>query len=359
MDEGNEKWLKAKDDFNDWYMQQHTKLLNALDMYKSLITSLLMDREELCSNPEIEGRLKEKRECLVKFERKYLKEYKDDDEITCEEIKSHITDLIGIRVICSYEDEIEKVKEIIENNFTIISETDKTSELEKSDAFDNSSKFGYKGFHLDIKLNDDRLKFDEYKKLEKYNVEVQIRTAIQHAWSQLDHKIKYKHNIPEELKRAINRLSALFEIADSEFMRIRKETSKQDKESEKKIKDAESNKESDDSEKLDSITFENFMRIKFFNFLNQPPQLRNMLLTLFEVDKNISIKVLVSAFDKKYEVVNNYVDYARRVGLVYSMNPYTQLRHILYAYDKEKYSSLLNSIQKINFDHYCNDNSKQ
>jgi putative GTP pyrophosphokinase len=39
----------------------------------------------------------------------------------------------------------------------------------------------------------------------------------------LDHKIKYKKSIPHKLKRRINRLSALFEIADDEFLRIKKE----------------------------------------------------------------------------------------------------------------------------------------
>jgi hypothetical protein len=49
----------------------------------------------------------------------------------------------------------------------------------------------------------------------------------------LDHKIKYKKSIPQYLKRRINRLSALFEIADEEFLNIYKEIVLE----EKKIKD--------------------------------------------------------------------------------------------------------------------------
>jgi ppGpp synthetase/RelA/SpoT-type nucleotidyltranferase len=56
-------------------------------------------------------------------------------------------------------------------------------------------------------------------------IELQIRTVIQDAWSILDHKIKYKNSIPQNLKRRINRLSALFEIADDEFLNIQKEIS--------------------------------------------------------------------------------------------------------------------------------------
>ena len=50
--------------------------------------------------------------------------------------------------------------------------------------------------------------------------ELQIRTIIQDSWSVLDHKIKYKKSIPGQLKRRINVLSALFELADREFCRF-------------------------------------------------------------------------------------------------------------------------------------------
>ena len=57
-----------------------------------------------------------------------------------------------------------------------------------------------------------------------YAFEVRIRTVIQDAWSVLDHKIKYKKSIPNDLKRRINILSALFELADREFKEIRNAT---------------------------------------------------------------------------------------------------------------------------------------
>jgi ppGpp synthetase/RelA/SpoT-type nucleotidyltranferase len=63
----------------------------------------------------------------------------------------------------------------------------------------------------------------EAEKFKNIRIELQIRTVIQDAWSILDHKIKYKNSIPQNLKRRINRLSALFEIADEEFLNIQKE----------------------------------------------------------------------------------------------------------------------------------------
>ena len=51
----------------------------------------------------------------------------------------------------------------------------------------------------------------EAEKFKNIRIELQIRTVIQDAWSILDHKIKYKNSIPQNLKRRINRLSAKFE----------------------------------------------------------------------------------------------------------------------------------------------------
>ena len=57
-----------------------------------------------------------------------------------------------------------------------------------------------------------------------YRFELQIRTVVQDSWSTLDHKIKYKKSIPAALKRRINTLAALFELADREFRQVREET---------------------------------------------------------------------------------------------------------------------------------------
>jgi putative GTP pyrophosphokinase len=77
---------------------------------------------------------------------------------------------------------------------------------------------------LDLKLNDNRGSLPEYSKFASLQFELQVRTIIQDAWSVLDHKIKYKKKIPIGLKRGINRLAALFEVADEEFLRIKNET---------------------------------------------------------------------------------------------------------------------------------------
>ena len=75
-----------------------------------------------------------------------------------------------------------------------------------------------------MSISDQRKRLAEYEFLKNERFEVQIRSIIQDAWSTLDHKIKYKKNIPNDLKRQINALAALFEIADREFTQIREKT---------------------------------------------------------------------------------------------------------------------------------------
>ena len=58
-------------------------------------------------------------------------------------------------------------------------------------------------------------------RLADYRFEVQIRTIVQDAWSEVDHKLKYKKQIPAFLQRRINRFAAIFELADQEFEAIR------------------------------------------------------------------------------------------------------------------------------------------
>ncbi len=97
-----------------------------------------------------------------------------------------------------------------------------TNKIAQVEGTENS--FGYKGLHLDLKLNSDRLNFPEYGVYGKVPFELQMRTVVQYSWIILDHKIKYKKSIPGRLKRRINTLAALFELADREFREVRDAT---------------------------------------------------------------------------------------------------------------------------------------
>jgi len=74
-------------------------------------------------------------------------------------------------------------------------------------------------------MSDARRDLSEWTAFRDKRAEVQIRTATQHAWAAVDHRLTYKsnHEIPRELQRRFARLSAILELADDQFSQLRQE----------------------------------------------------------------------------------------------------------------------------------------
>ncbi|ALO95116.1 hypothetical protein SHL15_4014 [Streptomyces hygroscopicus subsp. limoneus] len=132
---------------------------------------------------------------------------------------TEITDLAGVRIITYYLEDIERVARIIRREFSVLEEHSGDKQAELAD-----NEFGYSSFHLVLELGENRSKLLEWKQFEGLKAEVQVRTALQHAWAAVNHKLDYKQSqdSPRELRRRLFRLSALFELADEEFSQIRK-----------------------------------------------------------------------------------------------------------------------------------------
>lgn len=129
---------------------------------------------------------------------------------------NEVTDLSGLRVITYYEDDADAVAKLIEAEFAV----DRENSIVHSA---KAAEFGYKSAHYIVKLSPDRTKLLEWKGLADFKAEVQVRTVLQHAWAAISHKLQYKReeDVPLQLKRKLFRLSALFEIADDEFVSLR------------------------------------------------------------------------------------------------------------------------------------------
>lgn len=194
-------------------------------------------------------------------------------------------------------------------------------------------------------------------------VEIQIRTIIQHAWSSLDHRIIYKQDVPDELSRAVERLAALFEIADSEFMQIRETAQHQIKLTEEKNKKIDSNSEikedgtlsKKDEKTLDYVTFRNFLQMKAPSFSFYDYRANSMLNEILLIDGTFNLTTLVSSYEKYSRNVKEF----RKQNSILAMNPYTELRHILYSSDKEKFGQLLTELQRNNFDKFLENQTEK
>jgi len=128
-----------------------------------------------------------------------------------------ITDISGVRVICVDKTRIEDVKKIVFDNF----EVDSDLSVDKSEEMD-PDRFGYLSIHFIAKLPERRTKLAEYSRFEGLLFEIQVRTLLQHAWSDIQYGIGYKSKIliPGPIQRRLFRLAGLLELADDEFERI-------------------------------------------------------------------------------------------------------------------------------------------
>jgi len=177
---------------------------------------------------EVNYRIKDELSLTKKFYLKNKKYSKLED----------MTDIIGVRVITYYTDDIDKVAQVIEENFDI----DEENSIDKRETLE-IDKFGYLSLHYIVKLKENRTNLEEYRCCANYKIEIQIRTTLQHAWAEIDHDLGYKNEVetPKEVRRDFYRLAGLLETADKEFLGIRNQINDYEENIDKRIKDKEEN----------------------------------------------------------------------------------------------------------------------
>lgn len=338
-----------KNTFRLFYEENFSLLSAATNSFITLINALTTNKA--LSVSKTEGRVKDKEECIKKFSRKYRTQL--EEKGVEYEIKECITDIIGLRVVCLYEDDIEKISDLLREHFEVINVTDKITEIESTE-----DSFGYKGLHLDLKLNGNRKDLPEYSLYSSFNFEIQIRTIIQDSWSVLDHKIKYKKSIPNNLKRRINVLAALFELADREFKEIRDSTKAEiEKVSNLPIDDDDNvvgpkqvTNEPLISSELNAF---NFLKIgnHFFNeYEFEPHKVDGFVHEIQNLSKGITRKEFHNCINKNISYVKNYQLHFEETNSSDKFNPYTVFRHCLYLANKDVFERVLTNAARESFD---------
>lgn len=121
--------------------------------------------------------------------------------VSVESVEKNLNDVAGVRVICSFIDDIYTVADMLlrQDDITLI---------KKKDYIEHPKDNGYRSLHLIIEIP---VFFSNQKK--NMRVEVQIRTIAMDFWASVDHQLKYKQNI-EDVENADELSAELKECAD-------------------------------------------------------------------------------------------------------------------------------------------------
>lgn len=126
----------------------------------------------------IESRVKKPASIINKLHRKGL-------AITVDSVYENLNDVAGIRVICSFIDDIYTVARML-------AKQDDITVLAVKDYIRNPKSNGYRSYHMIVEVP---VYFSDNKKF--LRVEVQIRTKAMDFWASLEHQLKYKKDLPE------------------------------------------------------------------------------------------------------------------------------------------------------------------
>ena len=154
----------------------------------------------------IKSRVKKPKSIVEKLQRRGF-------EISLESMEKNLDDVAGIRIICSFLDDIYEVADMLIRQ-------DDVNVIAVKDYIKNPKPNGYRSYHMIIEIP---VFFSDSKK--PIRVEVQIRTIAMDFWASLDHQLKYKKSfiddngeISEELKQCAEVIAG----TDVKMLEIRK-----------------------------------------------------------------------------------------------------------------------------------------
>ena len=144
-------------------------------------------------------------------------------EVNVVNMTEKISDIAGIRIVCSFTSDIYRMAEMIgrQNDLTVVSVKDYIKHPKES---------GYKSYHMlvtvPIFLSD---------RVVDTKVEIQIRTMAMDFWASLEHKIYYKFegNAPEYISRDLRECSGIVSMLDDKMLSLNEAIIKAKEEQEK------------------------------------------------------------------------------------------------------------------------------
>lgn len=192
--------------------QIYESYTQTLSIIMKNVEEKLKNTIKLASMPTYKSRIKS----FNSYYRKILR--LKADELSCRGKLVALTDMMGIRIICAFMEDLQEVERQVKENFTV-------KEVEYKGSGDNFKEFGYESIHILISIPKDCLPKNLKVEIPKDIVcEIQIRTILQDAWAEVEHELIYKTEFSPfdmPLRRKLASINASLSLADTIFQEIR------------------------------------------------------------------------------------------------------------------------------------------
>ena len=134
-------------------------------------------------------------------------------EVTIPNMIEHLSDIAGIRIICSFSPDIYRIAEMIARQSDV-------TVLVVKDYIKNPKPNGYKSYHMVVSV-------PVYLSTGPVNVkvEIQIRTIAMDFWASLEHKIRYKFEgkAPQHINEELKACSDIVKVLDAKMLSLNEE----------------------------------------------------------------------------------------------------------------------------------------
>ena len=133
--------------------------------------------------------------------------------IPFEHLEEEVEDIAGVRIICQFVEDIERVVDLIRGRSDM-------EILEKKDYLANKKKSGYRSYHVVVGYTVDTIHGPK-----RLQVEIQVRTMAMNFWATNEHSLQYKYKgeIPEHVSTRLQKAAdAIFNL-DNEMSQVRAE----------------------------------------------------------------------------------------------------------------------------------------
>ncbi|MBS6952430.1 MAG: GTP pyrophosphokinase family protein [Enterocloster asparagiformis] len=196
---------KSDDQVDQWrsVMFLYDSALKKVNTKIEILNNEFVNRYDYNPIEHIKSRLKTADSIVKKLK-------KDGHEVTIENMMEYLSDIAGIRIICSFTSDIYQIAEMISHQADV-------TVLHVKDYIKNPKPNGYKSYHMvvtvPVYLSDGPV---------ETKVEVQIRSVAMDFWASLEHKIAYKFegNAPENLLKELKACADIVDMLDAKMFSL-------------------------------------------------------------------------------------------------------------------------------------------